>query len=131
MGLCAGGRMKQKVYPDPHGLDAWDTTAPRIRVFVHIVNSELWQEITGEPAPPSPVTARAYADAGMPWFDLYDEHAPTLCPTSTLAQVQSVKTLDAQKSTLPLHDDDPVTPGPIKKLWTKVSSWLPVKDGDW
>ena len=24
MGLAAGGRMRQRIYPDPHGLDAWD-----------------------------------------------------------------------------------------------------------
>ena len=72
MGLAAGGRMRQEIYPDPHGLDTWDQ-ASYGRVFVHIVNSQLWREITGEPCPPTPVDARAYTDAGLPWFELYDD----------------------------------------------------------
>ena len=31
-----------------------------------------------------------------------------------------MKDLDAEKSTLPLQDDDPVDVGPVKKLWTAV-----------
>jgi hypothetical protein len=130
MGLAAGGRMKQKIYPDPHGIDTWDP-ARTSRVFVHIVNSELWREITGEPPPASPVTAREYAAHGLPWFDLYDEEAPTCEPADTLASVKSIKDLDAAKSTLPLQDDEPITVGPIKKLWVKVTGRLGVRDGDW
>ena len=29
MGLAAGGRMKQKIYPDPQGLHAWDRARDR------------------------------------------------------------------------------------------------------
>lgn len=133
MGLAAGGRMTQKIYPDPHGVDAWDA-ARRARVFVHVVNSELWREITGEEPPPSPITARSYAQAGLPWFGLYDEGAPTLDPTATLAAVKSVKELDAEKSALPLEDDEPVVVKRVKKLWTKLGSALGanvVDDGDW
>jgi hypothetical protein len=128
MGLAAGGRMKQKVYPDPHGLGTWDAQNTA-RVFVHLVNSELWREITGEEPPASPVTARAYADHGLPWFDLYDEHASTLDPSDTLAGVKSVKELDADKSTLPLQDDEPVPVGPVRKLWARIAGG--VRDGSW
>jgi hypothetical protein len=130
MGLAAGGRMKQKIYPDPYGADAWDTTE-RTRVFVHIVNSELWREITGEEPPASPVTAKSYARAGLPWFDLYDEHCATVAPTETLKGVRSVKEIDADESTLPLQDDDPVGAGPVKQLWHAMKGALRVSDGDW
>lgn len=126
MGLAAGGRMKQKVYPDSHGVDAWDPDATS-RVFVHLVNSELWREITGEEPPATPVTAASYAQAGLPWFELYDEHASTIDPTSTLASVKSVKDLDAIKSTLPLEDDASVTPS----LVTRLARALGVRDGKW
>src|SRR5205085_782636 len=119
MGIAAGGRMKQKIYPDPYGVDAWDLER-RERVFVHVVNSELWREITGEPAPESPVTARSYAQAGLPWFELYDEGAATVDPAATLAKVKSVKQLDAEKSTLPLQDDEPVEIGHVKAIWSKL-----------
>ncbi len=72
MGLAAGGRMSQSIYPDPHGIETWDATRTT-RLFVHIVNSSIWREITGEEAPPSPITARDYAAHHLPWFELYDE----------------------------------------------------------
>ena len=130
MGLAAGGRMTQKIYPDPYGLEAWDLSV-RSRVFVHIVNSELWREITGEEAPATPVTAKSYASAGLPWFALYDEAAPTLEPTAVLAGVKSVNALDAEKSTSPLQDDGSVQPGPVKGLWHKLADALSVDDGKW
>lgn len=126
MGLAAGGRMKQKIYPDPHGPDTWDTKRTG-RVFVHIVSSEQWREITGEAAPASPVTAKEYARYGMPWFELYDEQAPTLGGTSTLKRVRSVKDLDEQQSSRPLQDDDSVPVGRLRKLWHALN----VRDGRW
>src|SRR5262249_15457533 len=72
MGLGAGGTMTQKIYPDPHGVEAWDEHAYG-RVFVHIVNSVMWTEITGEPPPPTPVSAQTYTSKGYPWYKLYDE----------------------------------------------------------
>lgn len=125
MGLGAGGRMQQKLYPDPHGVDTWDPNMSG-RVFVHIVNSEMWRDITGEPPPPSPVSARTYAQHGLPWFALYDEHLAALPPGQGLAAVKSIKDIDAKKSTLPLQDDAPVTPGPIHGLPVGA-----VRDGDW
>jgi len=130
MGLAAGGRMKQKIYPDPYGVDTWDRTE-RNRCFVHIVNSELWREITGEEPPKSPVTARSYAKAGLPWFDLYDEHAPTVTPTETLKSVKSVKEMDADTFGAALQDDAPVTVGPLKKLGRALRGVVSVDDGEW
>ena len=37
MGPAPGGRMKQEIYEDPYGLDAWDQRHPS-RCFVAIVN---------------------------------------------------------------------------------------------
>jgi hypothetical protein len=72
MGLGAGGRIRQQVFPDPHGLDAWDPDNS-VAVHVHIVNSAQFQELTGKEPPVSPVTAATYTELGLPWFDLYDE----------------------------------------------------------
>jgi hypothetical protein len=126
MGLGAGGRMKQKVYPDRHGIETWDPACSG-RIFVHIVNSEMWRDITGEPPPPSPVSARTYAQHGLPWFALYDEHLDTLAPGQPLTAVQSIKDIDAVKSALPLQDDAPVGPVPIQVLPLGSA----VRDGDW
>jgi len=120
MGLAAGGRMKQKIYPDPHGIDTWDQDNTS-RVFVHIVNSDLWRQITGEEPPRTPITAKDYASHGYPWFDIYDEAAPTVAPTTTLADVKSITEVDADRSAVPLQDDDSIAVGPIKKLWIALA----------
>ena len=130
MGLGAGGQMKQKNYPDPHGIDTWDQTSSA-RVFVHIVNSELWREITGEEPPATPVTARSYALHKLPWFDIYDEGAPSLDPSDTLVGIKSVKVMDQDKFGSPLQDDVPVEVGPVKKILLKMAEGLGVRDGEW
>lgn len=130
MGLAAGGRMQQSIYPDPHGLTAWDVTRTS-RVFVHIVNSMMWREITGEEAPKSPITARDYSRHGLPWFSLYDEKLGALEASSKLAKVKSVKEMDGDKSKLPLQDDGSVEVGPIKKIWAATLGAFGVRDGDW
>ena len=75
MGLGAGGRMTQKIYPDPHGIDTWDTTRAG-EVFIHLADPRTWFKVTGELAPPSPVDADAYTRAGYPWFELDDGELP-------------------------------------------------------
>lgn len=89
MGLAAGGSMKQKLYPDPHGRETWDLDRAE-RLFVHIVDSRTWTALTGEPMPVSPIHAKAYKKAGFPWFDLYDEHMSALDSTPKLKQVKSL-----------------------------------------
>ena len=72
MGLAAGGRISQKIYKDPYDLSVWDLDSAS-RCFVHIVNSEQYQQITGQPAPHRPITKKEYLKRGIPWFDHYGE----------------------------------------------------------
>ena len=72
MGLGAGGRMTQKVYPDPHGPDTWDPERAA-RIWIHLVPAGLWPALTGEPCPPTPADHDAYVRHGLPWFAVYDE----------------------------------------------------------
>jgi hypothetical protein len=79
MAFGAGGSIRQKLYPDPHGRDAWDR-ANCGSAAVTILDSHRFAELTGLPPPPTPVDAACYAAAGLPWFDIYDEEASTLQP---------------------------------------------------
>lgn len=99
MGLAAGGRMLQRVYPDEYGLDTWDGSRVRT-AHVHIVNSEMYRSITGEAPPPSPVSARSYTAAGLPWFELYDEHKGDVAPPEVLVGIKSVTELNGEKGTI-------------------------------
>lgn len=123
MGIAAGGKMKQKIYPDPHGVSTWDTQSAS-RLFVHIVDAMHWTEITGEPAPATPVTAKTYAQHGLPWFDVYDDHLPAHTAPGALKGVKSVKEIDGELSGQPLQDDEPVPTTFVKKV-------LDALDGKW
>jgi len=70
MGLAPGGRMKQEIFRDPYGIDAWNESA-RGRCFVHLVNSLVWEAITSAKPPTPPMTAAHYAKHNLPWFDYY------------------------------------------------------------
>ena len=89
MGLGAGGRMHQSIYPDRYGIETWDVGRQH-SIHVHIANSVVWRETTGEEPPPTPVSTQSYIEAGLPWFELYDEHLGDLAPSPELARVRSI-----------------------------------------
>ena len=110
MGLAQGGEMEQKIYPDPHGVDTW-LSSPSwtgYRLFVHIVNSELYEQITGEKPPRSPVTAQHYAAKGWPWYKLWDQEMGDVPASPTLAGVKTVGQKDKEHGFSGQQDDSPV-----------------------
>ena len=92
MGLAPGGRMRQEIYDDPHGLDVWDLENGS-RCFVTMANSAQWMAMTGERPPTVPPTARQYAEAGLPWFDYYDADHEAIAGAEELAGLRSVKAM--------------------------------------
>lgn len=95
MGLGAGGMMKQKIYSDPYGIDTWDQDNYG-QIFVHIINSAQFFQITGLEPLPTPIDAKTYTQYGLPWFDLYDEAKSDIAPTEKFAQVKTVASRDAE-----------------------------------
>ncbi len=128
MGLGAGGKMKQEIYPDEYGVDTWDQDNYG-RVFVHIVNSMMYREITGMEPPPTPVTAKTYTKYGLPWFDLYNEGKGNISPSDIFYKIKSVKNIDKEKGFSPQQDDSSVevTEAQVKKLVAPNR----IKDGKW
>jgi hypothetical protein len=106
MGLAPGGKMKQEIYEDEHGLEAWDLENGS-RCFVHLANSNMWRNITCEQPPHQPPTAQDYSAAGLPWFDYYsDAHA--LDGSKTLKKLKSVKQMGMDKGEMPVQESGPV-----------------------
>jgi len=128
MGIAAGGRMRQRIHPDRHGAGTWDP-ARSGRVFVHIVNSMAFRDITGLEPPPTPVSARMYTEHGLPWFDRYDEARGDLPPSQALAGVKGVREIDQGHGFAPRQDDAPVAipPGQVTVLGDPGL----VHDGHW
>ena len=85
--------MRQEVYDDPYGLDAWDQRHAG-RCFVTIANSAQWMAITGERPPTEPPTAEYYTRLGLPWFDYYDADAKAIEGAERLGKIRSVRERD-------------------------------------
>lgn len=95
MGIGAGGTMKQKVYPDPYGLEVWDQENCGF-VTVQILNSTQYRSITGQEPPPTPIDAATYTQYQLPWFDLYDEEKGDLTASEQLANVKTISNHDTE-----------------------------------
>lgn len=93
MGIAAGGRMRQKIYPDKYGVDTWDPERCA-SIFVHLFPSEEFSAITDEPPPPTPVDTAAYTAAGLPWFELHDDEEHDVAAAKALARVKSIRELE-------------------------------------
>ena len=82
-------------YPDRYGIDAWDPENHG-QVFVHIVNSAQYRDITGREPPPTPIDVKTYTDHGLPWFELYDEHLGDLPPPEPLTKIPTIEDRDRE-----------------------------------
>lgn len=77
MGIGKGGKIWQKVYPDPYGIDKW-RESPVAAIAVYVVNAQAFQEITGEIVP-APVDHQSYKGA---WFGLQDSQIADVAGTN-------------------------------------------------
>lgn len=98
MGLGAGGEMRQKIYPDPYGIDVWDQQNYG-RVTVHILNSAQYHDVTGKETPPTPIDAATYTKHNLPWFELYDEEKRDVAPSERLSEARTIAEHDADLGT--------------------------------
>ena len=107
MGLAPGGRMRQEVYDDPYGLDAWDRKHSR-RCFVTIANSAQWMAITGERPPTVSPSALEYTEAGLPWFEWYGGDVTAIDGARKLKKLASIAKLGKKKGEQPLPENESV-----------------------
>ncbi len=92
LGMAPGGKMKQHIYKDEFDLLDWDQSTSS-RCFVHLANSQVWKNITGDAPPTMPISAKKYTELGLPWFDYYDESRTPLSSSEVLANLTSVSTM--------------------------------------
>ncbi len=115
MGLAPGGRMRQEIYDDTFDLEDWDLRHSS-RCFVHIANSMVWRQITGENPQTVPPTARSYSQAGLPWFDYYNDNGNAVEGSDVLTKLKSVVGLGKEKGDVPLPENQSVDVSNVVKL---------------
>ena len=115
MGLAPGGRMKQDIYDDPYGLDAWDQRHGS-RCFVSLLNTTQWMATTGERPPTEPPTAQSYAAGGLPWFEYYGGDLQAVDGSEKLRGLTSVARHAEATGQAPLPDNGTIGVPPIVVL---------------
>ena len=115
MGLAPGGRMRQEIYEDYHGLDVWDQRHP-VRCFVTIANSTQWMAMTGERPPTKPPTAKDYTEAGLPWYDYYDADHEAVSGSDILKSVKSVVQTGEEKGEAALPENESISGNQVVSL---------------
>lgn len=126
MGLAAGGRMRQVIYPDQFTIEDWDTDSTD-RVFVTLVHAKHWKTITGDAAPNHPPTAKEYSDAGLPWFEYYGKDQASLLGSDRLAGVKSLAKLFKKLTGATLLGSQDIETGKPKQLACGAKGPRPVR----
>lgn len=126
IGLAPGGVMKQEIYEDPYGCEAWEHSTSS-RCFIHLLNSVQYAVVTGKAPLTKPFSAKDYTNAGLPWFDYYDADAKALNGSALLAKLDSIAAKGIKKGEKPLPENDLVNFVNVKKL-VKVPGM--VREGD-
>jgi hypothetical protein len=96
MGLGAGGRMRQEIYADDHGIDTWEPE-PADRARIDLVDALAFEALTGMEAPPAIVDAATYTRFGLPWFDVVDPTGRDIAAAERLRSVRSIADLEERR----------------------------------
>jgi len=126
MGMAPGGLMEQTIHKDTRTIDQYDQGVSA-KCFVHLLNSEQYQQVTGNPPPHKAPTAADYTSQGLPWFKLWEPNANALPGGAPLKALDSVANLGNKKGQSPLPDNAPL---PVKPAVIPVKHPNQVREGD-
>lgn len=127
MGLAAGGLIEQAILKAGSYQPAAFDLAQTGRVFIHIVDANLFHAITGRPAHPSPISEATYKAKGYPWFSTWALDAGNdVAVKEPLAKIKSVGQIEKEKKTATQQGLIDADCGTVIPLGGKI-----VKDGNW
>ncbi|KAL8870891.1 MAG: hypothetical protein Q9198_007529, partial [Flavoplaca austrocitrina] len=102
LGIAPGGLIKQRIVEDPYPESIWEIERA-ISFNVQILNSQLFQQVTGMPTPATPISAQTYASRGLPFFDIYNE---TSTVEGDFKGIKSVGAIDTELSPMDSEAND-------------------------
>lgn len=94
MGLAPGGEIRQAIVPDKQPME-WNWA--RAKLFnVQILNSVVFESVTGIVPPPPPISFKDYVRAKLPFFHLISDEA--LAGGQIISRLQTVGTRETKKA---------------------------------
>jgi len=87
----AGGTIKQTIVADKNNPRIWDVASAKL-INIQLVNSSVFELITGLVTPSTPVTYTTYAAAGLPFYDIYKEKPSKV--SGSFSKVKTVTQID-------------------------------------
>jgi Ankyrin repeats (3 copies)/Zinc finger, C3HC4 type (RING finger) len=92
LGLCVGGGINQEIRQDPDP-NIWNWHKAKV-INIQIISAPLFQALTGQPPPPSPITYQSYIDARLPFYHVVPRESVEV--GEGLSSVLTVSNLDAR-----------------------------------
>jgi hypothetical protein len=86
VGVGKGGKITQKVYPDPYGLEVWNEK-PEATMAIYLIDAMSFTQITGKPIPPLPKDVEDYMGK---WFGLKDKKEKDVPGTDKFTGLKTV-----------------------------------------
>jgi hypothetical protein len=86
MGVGKGGKITQKIYPDPHGIEVWKSEPTAVRA-IYLVGALAFAAITGKVAPPSPISSEEYNGT---YFKVDDEKLQDVSGSAAFTGLKTV-----------------------------------------
>ncbi|KAJ4424865.1 hypothetical protein N0V82_000368 [Gnomoniopsis sp. IMI 355080] len=127
LGIAPGGLIKQDIREDPHVSGNWNRDLT-FTIPIQIVSPQIFEDVTGTLAPPCPDNAQLYADAGLPFFSLFEEVPSNVSGAKAFVPVKSINEMETAQG-LVAGQEPTVVPRTVKlferSLGTKIWS-----DGD-
>jgi hypothetical protein len=111
MGLAPGGLMEQTIHKDAFGIDKFDQTVSA-KCFVHLLNSQQYEVVTGKKPPHPAPTAADYTRHGLPWFQEAPADATALPGGAPLKKLDSVANMGNKLGQSPLPENEPLPCAP-------------------
>lgn len=93
LGLSAGGMIKQEIRQDTYGPAKW-IRGLTLTIPVQILNSAVFRQVTGTEPPDCPISAKTYAKAGFPFFELFEEKPSNISGADAFRSLQSINNID-------------------------------------
>ncbi|KAI0550248.1 hypothetical protein F4679DRAFT_583743 [Xylaria curta] len=119
--------VNQTIYRDNNPSYSWDKNAA-ILFHIHILDTATFAEVTGKPAPATPISARTYAEHGGHFFDIWREEPTGI--RGNFSKVKSIAALEeerAKEEGIPYQEEENV-PQIVSVIGRYKSTFNPVGD---